>query len=730
MPVFADRVKTTTSTTGSSTITLSASPVAGFQAFPSSLNGETVGYVIENGTSFEIGTGTYTHSGLTLTRTLRSSSTGSLLSLSGTSTVFLSPTYSDLQIVEFFSNTSDLPAAAASHGRIYHVHGEGAMYFAHGGAWYKLANATNATTSAAGLMSGSDKTKLDGVASSANNFTLPTASNSAIGGVRIGGNLSIDSNGILSSASTSASSANFSSTILADATAGQTVYSGVSYVQNREAVYVNGVKMLRGTDYTNNSAGNTITFATGLGLGDKVELVDHGALVAGTKVYATTTLMVNDTTNVQTGQLGFVSANSGLYIFNGSGWYLAETANTSPTISSVTQTTSGTTTTLANNAAYSLTSGASTLITIAASDPELNTTLSYAHAVTTGSLGSSATVTQGTGADVNKFTIAASSTAAGTFSITFTVSDGINNATHEIDFTLSQGASIQYLLIGGGGAGGSGWGLYPGSGGGSGGLRHGTVNYTTNQTFTLVVGSGGSPSQAYNGNSTNGTYSRFGNLWVGGGGGGATCYDGGGTLTVGDYPNTNHTASGPGHEPNYGTNQSYPAISTGNYAGQLANAGSARNSQMTNSRSGAGGGAGAAGTWTWAGGGNGAIGGAGYTSTITSASVTHAAGGDGGSSSTGGSGGGKTSQAYGVYNRAGGQSATDGYGHGGGAGATGWQPNSLYGFGGHGGDGRLYVFVPTGSSLTGVTVSNTTSVTGGTVQEYAAGASGTLTLTV
>jgi hypothetical protein len=54
----------------------------------------------------------------------------------------------------------------------------------------------------------------------------------------------------------------------------------------------------------------------------------------------------------------------------------------------------------------------------------------------------------------------------------------------------------------------------------------------------------------------------------------------------------------------------------------------------------------------------------------------------------------------------------------------------LYGFGGHGGDGRLYVFVPTGSSLTGVTVSNTTSVTGGTVQEYAAGASGTLTLTV
>ena len=44
---------------------------------------------------------------------------------------------------------------------------------------------TAATTSAAGLMSATDKTKLDGIASGANNYTLPTASTGAIGGIKI-----------------------------------------------------------------------------------------------------------------------------------------------------------------------------------------------------------------------------------------------------------------------------------------------------------------------------------------------------------------------------------------------------------------------------------------------------------------------------------------------------------------------------------------------------------------
>ena len=53
-----------------------------------------------------------------------------------------------------------------------------------------------ATTSANGLMSKEDKTKLNGIASGANKYVLPTASSSTLGGVKIGGSLQI-SNGVL-----------------------------------------------------------------------------------------------------------------------------------------------------------------------------------------------------------------------------------------------------------------------------------------------------------------------------------------------------------------------------------------------------------------------------------------------------------------------------------------------------------------------------------------------------
>ena len=62
-----------------------------------------------------------------------------------------------------------------------------------------------ATTSAAGLMSASDKSKLDGIASEANKYSLPTASSSTLGGVKIGSNISISSGTIsVANASTSA----------------------------------------------------------------------------------------------------------------------------------------------------------------------------------------------------------------------------------------------------------------------------------------------------------------------------------------------------------------------------------------------------------------------------------------------------------------------------------------------------------------------------------------------
>lgn len=45
---------------------------------------------------------------------------------------------------------------------------------------------TDATQSASGLMSAADKKKLDGIAANANNYTLPVASPSALGGIQLG----------------------------------------------------------------------------------------------------------------------------------------------------------------------------------------------------------------------------------------------------------------------------------------------------------------------------------------------------------------------------------------------------------------------------------------------------------------------------------------------------------------------------------------------------------------
>lgn len=63
--------------------------------------------------------------------------------------------------------------------------------------YYKDTNTTYsaATSSAAGLMSASDKAKLDGIASGANNYTytLPTATSSVLGGVKVGSNITVSS---------------------------------------------------------------------------------------------------------------------------------------------------------------------------------------------------------------------------------------------------------------------------------------------------------------------------------------------------------------------------------------------------------------------------------------------------------------------------------------------------------------------------------------------------------
>jgi len=91
--VVADRVKQGTSTTGTGTVTLSGS-LTGYQTFSVIGDGNTTYYTIvdSNDGSWEVGLGTYTASGTTLSRdtVLDSSNAGALVNFAaGTKEVFV-----------------------------------------------------------------------------------------------------------------------------------------------------------------------------------------------------------------------------------------------------------------------------------------------------------------------------------------------------------------------------------------------------------------------------------------------------------------------------------------------------------------------------------------------------------------------------------------------------------------------------------------------------------------
>jgi hypothetical protein len=95
IPVYKDRVQETTTTTGTGTVTLAGAVSGPWQSAATAYaaNPTTyVAYAIYGTTVWEVGEGTYTLSGTTLTRTLvrdGSSGPGALVTLAGTSTVFV-----------------------------------------------------------------------------------------------------------------------------------------------------------------------------------------------------------------------------------------------------------------------------------------------------------------------------------------------------------------------------------------------------------------------------------------------------------------------------------------------------------------------------------------------------------------------------------------------------------------------------------------------------------------
>ena len=122
MVKLVNRAKMTTASTGTGSPITLGSPSAGFQSFADAgvSNSDTVRYTIEDGNAWEIGTGTYTASGTTLSRTVsESSNSDNALNLSGNAVVFITAAAADIGadpdlFAENYDGTSTKPSATGT----------------------------------------------------------------------------------------------------------------------------------------------------------------------------------------------------------------------------------------------------------------------------------------------------------------------------------------------------------------------------------------------------------------------------------------------------------------------------------------------------------------------------------------------------------------------------------------------------------------------------------------
>jgi hypothetical protein len=123
MPTFVNRAYMSTTTTGAGTIDLDGGAEAGYQTFAASglAGGDTVSYTITDGSAWECGTGVFTDAATdTLSRVLVESSTGSLLSLSGSAKAFVTALAAD------FNKNIDGGSASTSYTAPQSIDGGGA----------------------------------------------------------------------------------------------------------------------------------------------------------------------------------------------------------------------------------------------------------------------------------------------------------------------------------------------------------------------------------------------------------------------------------------------------------------------------------------------------------------------------------------------------------------------------------------------------------------------------
>lgn len=127
--ILKDRVKETTTTTGTGTYTL-AGAVTGFQAFSVIGDGNTTYYEASDGTNWETGIGTYTLSGTTLARTTILSSSNANAAVSwgaGSKTIWCDLPANRLGIAPMLSTASTFTLDATSNGKRHRYTGSSSI---------------------------------------------------------------------------------------------------------------------------------------------------------------------------------------------------------------------------------------------------------------------------------------------------------------------------------------------------------------------------------------------------------------------------------------------------------------------------------------------------------------------------------------------------------------------------------------------------------------------------
>ena len=178
MAKLFNRAKMTTSTTGSGTVTLSGA-AGGFQSFADAgvSDGDVVQYLIEEGSAWELGTGTYSASGTSLTRSpSESSNSGAAVSLGGTAYVAITAVAADLNRLQ--NAGSDIVTVSASGASV-------------------TGNIT-VTGTVDGRDIATDGTKLDGIEASAD----VTDTTNVVAALTAGTNITIAGDGTISSTDT------------------------------------------------------------------------------------------------------------------------------------------------------------------------------------------------------------------------------------------------------------------------------------------------------------------------------------------------------------------------------------------------------------------------------------------------------------------------------------------------------------------------------------------------